>query len=82
MTLDFKEYLKEKQILLSYIRTFVPEEYEVEIEDSNYAVIITILNTDISENSGTFIRFQSWDENRKHEFLKADFDSFMEKLNV
>ena len=74
------EWLDRKKKLREYIRTFVPENYEVDIEDSGMAVIIFIPFQEHGLENGTFIQFHSWDEDMKHEFLKQDYARFICKL--
>jgi len=73
-----------KKELNDWIETFICEFDIFWIEDGGHSVIIQI-PFEMDENndeSGTFIRFQSWDEqNTNHEWLKDDYFKLKKKLN-
>lgn len=71
-----------KYELNNWIKSFIDEFDTYWIEDGGHSVIIEIPFNCVDEYSGSFIRFQSWDESDeiKHSWLKDDYLKLKQKL--
>lgn len=71
-----------EQELNNWIKSFI-EDFDIFwIEDSGHCVIIEISFNNVDNESGSFIRFNSWDEsdNITHHWLKDDYLKLKQKL--
>lgn len=79
-----KQQIQENRIirdrLISYIKSFTSRYFE--IDEGGKFISIEFSFKDVNKDNGTFISFQSWDENRKHPFLKDHFEEFIKLLGV
>ena len=71
-----------EQELNNWIDSFVDDFDIFWIEDSGHCVIIEISFNNVDNESGSFIRFNSWDEsdNITHHWLKDDYLKLKQKL--
>lgn len=71
-----------KHDLDNWIKSFIDDFDIFWLEDGGHSVIIEIPFNAINNDSGSFIRFQSWDEsdNITHHWLKDDYLKLKEKL--